>query len=154
MKRQTLGKPDGSSVTFWGAAQAVTGSMHLVEAAHLRLLLDCGLVLGWSSFAQERNRNFPFPPSSLAAVVLSHAHIDHCGNLPNLCRQGFRGNVYCTFATRDLAAHDLATHGSAADGLVIGRLAARRRREPERARARKPPMSAGAAHRVSTILPI
>src|SRR5450755_985945 len=104
MNREPSCKPHGSSVTFWGAAQAVTGSMHLVEAADLRLLLDCGLVLGWSSQAQERNRTFPFPPSSLAAVVLSHAQIDHCGNLPNLVRQGFGGPIYCTPATRALAA--------------------------------------------------
>jgi metallo-beta-lactamase family protein len=51
----------------------------------------------------ERNRRFPFDPRQIDAVVLSHAHIDHCGNLPNLCRQGFHGNIYCTFATRDLA---------------------------------------------------
>jgi metallo-beta-lactamase family protein len=51
----------------------------------------------------ERNRSFPFDPKQLDAVVLSHAHIDHCGNLPNLCRQGYEGNIYCTFATRDLA---------------------------------------------------
>ncbi len=76
--------------------------MHLVEAADLRVLLDCGLVLGWGATAQERNRNFPFPPSSLSAVVLSHAHIDHCGNLPNLVRQGFDGPIYCTPATRSL----------------------------------------------------
>ena len=95
-------------VTFWGAAQAVTGSMHLVEAADVRLLLDCGLVLGYSSHAQERNRNFPFAPSKLNAVLLSHAHIDHCGNLPNLVRQGFQGPIYCTPATRDLLAIMLA----------------------------------------------
>jgi metallo-beta-lactamase family protein len=99
---------DGWRVTFWGAAQAVTGSMHLVEAADLRLLLDCGLVLGWGPDAQERNRTFPFAPSSLAAVVLSHAHIDHCGNLPNLVRQGFDGPIYCTPATRSLLAVMLA----------------------------------------------
>src|SRR5438309_150555 len=108
MNRAGLGKWDGSSVTFWGAAQAVTGSMHLVEAANLRLLLDCGLVLGWGPQAQERNRNFPFPPSSLSAVILSHAHIDHCGNLPNLVRQGFDGPIYCTPATRSLLSVMLA----------------------------------------------
>src|SRR5580692_9179225 len=96
MKRVQVVSPDRSSVTFWGAAQAVTGSMHLVEAGDLRLLLDCGLVLGYGPHAQERNRHFPFPPSSLTAVVLSHAHIDHCGNLPNLIRQGFDGPIYCT----------------------------------------------------------
>ncbi len=104
----TIGKSKGASVTFWGAAQAVSGSMHLVEAADLRVLLDCGLVLGTSAYAQERNRHFPFSPTSLSAVVLSHAHIDHCGNLPNLVRQGFDGPIYCTPATRSLLAVMLA----------------------------------------------
>ncbi len=108
MDSGSLGKPVGPLVTFWGAAQTVTGSMHLVEAGGKRLLLDCGLVLGWSSWVQERNRNFPFPPASLAAVVLSHAHIDHCGNLPNLVRQGFDGPIYCTPATRSLLSIMLA----------------------------------------------
>ena len=117
MNQATCGKHAGSSVTFWGAAQAVTGSMHLVEAANLRLLLDCGLVLGWSSHAQERNRNFPFPPSTLSAVILSHAHIDHCGNLPNLVRQGFDGPIYCTPATRSLL------------GIMLADSAASRRRK-------------------------
>jgi metallo-beta-lactamase family protein len=108
MTRDSFGSANGPRVTFWGAAQAVTGSMHLVETAGLRLLLDCGLVLGWSAHAQERNRNFPFPPSTLSAVVLSHAHIDHCGNLPNLVRQGFDGPIFCTPATRSLLAVMLA----------------------------------------------
>ncbi len=102
--KQRIGNQTTPSVTFWGAAQAVTGSMHLVEAADLKILLDCGLVLGWGPAAQERNRNFPFPPASLSTVVLSHAHIDHCGNLPNLVRQGFDGPIYCTPATRSLLA--------------------------------------------------
>lgn len=91
-------------ITFYGAAQAVTGSMHLVEACGTRLLLDCGLVLGRNPEAQDRNRQFPFDPAELDAVVLSHAHIDHCGNLPNLVRQGFSGPIYCTPATRALLA--------------------------------------------------
>src|ERR1700732_981861 len=108
MTQATFGKRAGSSVTFWGAAQAVTGSMHLVEAANLRLLLDCRLGLGWGSQPPGRNRMFPVPPPTLSAVILSHAHIDHCGNLPNLVRQGFDGPIYCTPATRSLLAIMLA----------------------------------------------
>jgi len=82
--------------------------MYLLEINGRRLLLECGLYQGHRDESIERNRNFPFKPSELDAVILSHAHIDHCGNLPNLCRQGFEGNIYCTFATRDLAAIMLA----------------------------------------------
>jgi metallo-beta-lactamase family protein len=96
------------SVTFWGAAREVTGSMHMVESNGFRLLLDCGLYMGKSRYAQNRNRLFPFPPESIDAVVVSHAHIDHCGNLPNLVRQGFEGPIYCTPATKDLMAVMLA----------------------------------------------
>jgi metallo-beta-lactamase family protein len=77
--------------------------MYLLEVNEQRLLLECGLFQGHREESIERNRCFPFDPKQLNAVVLSHAHIDHCGNLPNLCRQGFFGNIYCTFATRDLA---------------------------------------------------
>jgi metallo-beta-lactamase family protein len=91
-----------ASVTFWGAAQSVAGSMHLVEVAGRRVLLDCGLVLGHRAEARRRNQHFPFPPESIDAVLISHAHVDHCGNLPTLVKQGFRGPVYCTPATRDL----------------------------------------------------
>src|SRR5438552_7781783 len=96
------------TVTFWGAARTVTGSMHLVEANGKRLLLDCGLFQGKRSEARTRNTSFPFEPSTIDAVILSHAHIDHCGNLPNLVRQGFTGPIYCTPATRDLSAVMLA----------------------------------------------
>ena len=74
-----------------GRAHTVTGSMHLVEAGRQQLLLDCGLFQGKRAEAWQRNKDFPFAPSDIDAVVLSHAHIDHCGNLPNLVRRGFRG---------------------------------------------------------------
>lgn len=95
-------------VTFWGAACTVTGSMHLVELPHFRFLLDCGLYQGRRQEAFRRNSEFPFRASQIDAVVLSHAHIDHCGNLPNLVKQGFSGPIYCTPATGDLTAVMLA----------------------------------------------
>ncbi len=91
------------TVTFWGAAQSVTGSMHRLDVAGQSLLLDCGLFQGHRAESLQRNRTFPFRPRDIAAVLLSHAHIDHCGNLPNLVRQGFAGPIYCTTATRALA---------------------------------------------------
>ncbi len=102
------GGPPGPTVTFWGAAQSVSGSMHLLEVAGRKILLDCGLSLGNHPEVRRRNRQFPFEPHQIDAVVLSHAHVDHCGNLPTLVRQGFAGPVYCTPATRDLMAVMLA----------------------------------------------
>ena len=90
-------------IHFFGATRTTTGSMYLLEVNGQRVLLECGLFQGRRDESMERNRNFPFDPRTLDAMVLSHAHIDHCGNLPNLCRQGYNGNVYCTDATRDLA---------------------------------------------------
>ena len=92
------------TVTFWGAAQTVTGSMHQLTACGRTLLLDCGLFQGRRTDSHRRNKVFPFRPKDIDAVLLSHAHIDHCGNLPNLVRQGFTGPIYCTPATRALAA--------------------------------------------------
>ncbi|MBV8729693.1 MAG: MBL fold metallo-hydrolase [Acidobacteriia bacterium] len=89
-------------LTFWGAASAVTGSMHLVEAAGKRLLLDCGLAQGRRIEADRKNRHLPLAGSSIDAVILSHAHIDHSGNLPSLVRGGFSGPIYSTPATIDL----------------------------------------------------
>jgi metallo-beta-lactamase family protein len=89
-------------LTFHGAAQTVTGSMHLVEINGSRLLLDCGLYQGKRSESFERNRTFPFDVTKIDAVVLSHAHIDHSGNLPNLIKQGYSGPIYCTSATKEL----------------------------------------------------
>ncbi len=91
-------------VQFWGAAQTVTGSMHLVHVAGKRILLDCGMYQGKRKIAFEKNRKLPFDPKTVDAVILSHAHIDHSGNLPSLVRGGFTGPIYATSATRDLAA--------------------------------------------------
>lgn len=87
---------------FWGAAKTVTGSMHVLEMDGKRVLLDCGLFQGRRREAEDRNRNLPFPARDVDAVVLSHAHIDHSGNLPSLYKGGYRGPIYSTAATADL----------------------------------------------------
>ena len=91
-------------VHFFGATRTTTGSQFLIEVNGQRILMECGLFQGHREEMTERNRTFHFDPSTLNAAILSHAHIDHCGNLPNLVQRGFAGNIYCTFATRDLAA--------------------------------------------------
>ncbi len=95
------------NLQFWGAAQTVTGSMHLVEVGGRKLLLDCGLYQGRRKEAFERNRQLPFDAAEIDAVVLSHAHIDHSGNLPSLVGAGFTGSIFSTSATRDLCAYML-----------------------------------------------
>ena len=90
-------------IHFFGATRTTTGSMYLIEINGKRLLLECGLFQGRREESIARNQNFPFDPKQVDTVVLSHAHIDHAGNLPNLCKQGYTGNIYCTFATRDLS---------------------------------------------------
>ncbi len=82
----------------------VTGSMHLLEADGRKILLDCGLNQGKREEARQRNDSFPFDIHNIAAVIISHAHIDHCGNLPTLINRGYRGPIYCTPATKDLLA--------------------------------------------------
>jgi metallo-beta-lactamase family protein len=91
-------------IRFLGAAQTVTGSMHLLEAPRATVLLDCGLFQGPRRETFDRNRNLPFDPRLLDAVVLSHAHIDHSGVLPMLPSRGFGATIFCTPATRDLCA--------------------------------------------------
>jgi metallo-beta-lactamase family protein len=102
------GSSAGPTVTFWGAARTVTGSMHLVAAGGRKLLLDCGAARGAWHEVRRRNGSFPFHAVEVDAVILSHAHSDHCGNLPVLVRHGFTGPIYCTPATRDLIAVMLA----------------------------------------------
>ncbi|MCP4140397.1 MAG: MBL fold metallo-hydrolase [Chloroflexi bacterium] len=89
-------------IKFYGAARTVTGSMHLLEINGSRILLECGLFQGKRNETYERNRHFPFDPSKIDAVLLSHAHIDHSGNLPNLVKQGYEGEITATRATTHL----------------------------------------------------
>jgi metallo-beta-lactamase family protein len=89
-------------LTFWGAAQVVTGSMHQLVVNDRCYLLDCGEYQGRRKEAEDRNRNFPFPCKDVSAVMLSHAHIDHSGNLPLLVKNGFHGPIYTSPATADL----------------------------------------------------
>ena len=90
-------------IHFHGAAQTVTGSQHLLEINGHNILLDCGLYQGPRAEAYQRNRSFGFDPADVEAVILSHAHIDHSGNLPSLFKAGFRGPIYATQATAHLS---------------------------------------------------
>ena len=87
---------------FLGGADQVTGSKHLLETEGARILFDCGLFQGRRKEANEINRNLGFHPAGLDAMVLSHAHIDHCGNIPTLAKNGYRNSIHATTATADL----------------------------------------------------
>lgn len=89
-------------IGFYGAAQTVTGSQYLIEVNGVRILIDCGLFQGKREESYLRNRNFEFDPSTIDHLVLTHAHIDHSGNIPNLARKGFRGTIHATAATTEL----------------------------------------------------
>lgn len=90
-------------LTFLGAAGEVTGSQHLIETSERRLLLDCGIFQGHRAESREKNERFYCRPKDLDGVILSHAHTDHVGNLPGLYKAGFRGPVFCTPPTEDVA---------------------------------------------------
>jgi metallo-beta-lactamase family protein len=98
-------------INFHGAAHTVTGSQHLLEINGHRLLLDCGLYQGARAETYTRNLTFPYDPRSVDAVILSHAHIDHCGNLPNLVQDGYEGPIYAVPATVDLTTIMMADSG-------------------------------------------
>ncbi|MEZ4703102.1 MAG: MBL fold metallo-hydrolase [Rhodothermales bacterium] len=120
-------------LTFWGAARTVTGSKHLLELENgKRLLLDCGLYQGRRAEAEHINRNFGFEASSIDVVLLSHAHIDHAGLLPKLYKEGFRGRVYATHATYDLASLLLydSAHIQEKDVECVNRIRKRKDKEP------------------------
>lgn len=98
-------------IQFLGAARTVTGSMHLLTINSSRILLDCGLFQGRRKESFERNRNLPFDARTIDVLVLSHAHIDHSGNIPTLIKNGFKGNIYTTPASRDLCSAMLRDSG-------------------------------------------
>jgi metallo-beta-lactamase family protein len=98
-------------IHFLGAARSVTGSQYLLEVNGSRVLLECGLFQGRRAETYERNRTFQFDPKTIKAVLLSHAHIDHSGNLPNLVKQNFNAPIYATSATVDLASVMLQDSG-------------------------------------------
>lgn len=120
-------------LTFHGAVRSVTGSQHLLEVDGVRILLECGLFQGKRRDTYERNLHLPYDPSSIDYLILSHAHIDHSGNIPNLTKKGFRGDILCTFATRDLCATMLrdSAHIQQKDVEYVNK---------KRARAGKPPV--------------
>jgi len=109
-------------VTFHGAAREVTGSCHLLNVEGKHILLDCGLFQGRRSESLEKNQEFPIDPSKLHSVILSHAHIDHCGRLPLLVKRGFTGTIYATAATRDLCLfHDADVEYQVSDARAVVR---------------------------------
>jgi metallo-beta-lactamase family protein len=91
-------------IAFHGAVRTVTGSQHLIKVNGKQILLDCGFYQGSRNESYRRNRQLPFDASAVDVMVLSHAHIDHSANIPNFVKSGFRGDICCTYATRDLCA--------------------------------------------------
>lgn len=98
-------------IQFFGGARSVTGTMHVLIVRGKKILLDCGLYQGKRDEAWERNRTLPFAAESIDSMVLSHAHIDHSGNIPQLVKLGYSGNIFCTHATRDLCSIMLQDSG-------------------------------------------
>ena len=90
-------------ISFHGADRGVTGSCHLVECAGKRILIDCGLYQGSRELDEENAEPFGFDAASINYVLLTHAHLDHCGRLPLLAKRGFRGEIITTSASRELA---------------------------------------------------
>jgi metallo-beta-lactamase family protein len=120
------------NLSFHGAARTVTGSRHILDINGYRILLDCGLFQGRRAETYQQNLHFPFDPKSLNAAIISHAHMDHLGDLPNLVKQGFSGDVHCTSATLDLANIMLTDSASIQEGdIAYVNKVRRRRHEPE-----------------------
>jgi len=120
------------NIHFLGAARTTTGSMYRLEVNGKNLLLECGLYQGHREETTRRNTTFPFDPRTIDAVVLSHAHIDHAGNLPNLAKQGYDGPIHCTEATRDLCGIMLmdSAHIQEQDALFVSKWRAQKHQPP------------------------
>ncbi len=119
-------------IQFFGAVRTVTGSMHLLTVNGSRLLLDCGLFQGKRKESHERNKTLPFDAHTIDALILSHAHIDHSGNIPSLVKNGFEGNIYTTPASRDLCSAMLRDSGHIQeyDAYYVNKKRARKGLEP------------------------
>ncbi len=124
------------NITFCGAAETVTGSCHFVEVDGLRVLLDCGFFQGGKQRHDLNRDPFPFDPKSIDCVLLSHAHLDHCGRLPLLVNRGFSGKIYCTPPTAEIAKLMLVDSA----GLQMNEAAYRARKAQRRGEEVKPPL--------------
>ena len=119
-------------IHFLGATRTTTGSTYLLEINGKRLLLECGLYQGHREETTRRNCNFPFDPRQVDAVLLSHAHIDHAGNLPNFAKHGYDGPIHCTQATADLCTIMLvdSAHIQEQDALFVSKWHAKKHLPP------------------------
>ena len=117
---------------FLGAAHAVTGSCYLIHVGDHRYLVDCGMYQGTRRLREMNYEAFSFNPAEIDAVFLTHAHIDHCGRIPRLVREGFRGKIYATRATCDLVRIMLpdSAHIQESDAELMNRKNARRSEAP------------------------
>ncbi|MFC2336366.1 MAG: MBL fold metallo-hydrolase, partial [Selenomonas noxia] len=119
-------------IEFLGAAHVVTGSCYLLHVGDHRYLVDCGMYQGTRRLREMNYEEFPFNPAEIEAVFLTHAHIDHCGRIPRLVREGFRGKVYATQSTCDLVRIMLpdSAHIQESDTELFNRKNARRSEAP------------------------